>query len=106
MAAQDVVATFSGVLVLSFGATILFSGLFTSYFGAGKSRKIGLGLVLVGLLALFWWVAITWSIDLFAIGAQEAWSTEHMASGVAALVAGFLGTIVALGLFLVAIMRA
>jgi hypothetical protein len=100
----DAAAVFSGVLVLSFGLTILFSGLFTSYFGAGKSRKIGLGLVLVGLLTLFAWVTITFDVNLF--GTEPVWSADQMASGVAALGAGILGSLVALGLFLVAIMRA
>lgn len=105
MAIEDLAATFSGVLVLSFGATVLFSGMFTSYFGAGKSRKIGIGLVLVGLLTIFAWSVITWDIPVF-MGSTGAWNTAQMANGVAALIAGFFGTLVALALFLVAIMRA
>jgi hypothetical protein len=100
----DTLAVFSGVLVLAFGLTILLSGLFTSYFGAGKSRKIGLGLVIVGLLTLFAWTTITFGISV--ITPVTAWNADQMAVGIAAVLAGALGGVVALGLFLVAIMRA
>ena len=104
MAFSDATAVFSGVLVLSFGLTVLFSGLFTSYFGAGKSRRIGLGLVIVGLLTLFAWTTITFGVSLFTTA--QAWNAEQMAVGVAALVAGAVGSLVGLVLFLVSIMRA
>jgi hypothetical protein len=100
----DATAIFGGVLVLSFGLTILFAGVFTSYFGAGKSRKIGVGLVLVGLLVLFAWTTITFGVNVF--GPVSAWNGDQMTNGVSALVAGAVGSIVALGLFLIAIMRA
>ena len=80
MAFNDVGAVFGGVLVLSFGLTILFAGVFTSYFGAGKSRKIGLGLVLVGLLTLFAWTTITFGVRVFT--SVNAWNADQMASGV------------------------
>lgn len=104
MAIADATAVFSGILVLSFGLTILFAGLFTSYFGAGKSRKIGLGLVIVGLLTMFAWTTITFGINVFTT--FDAWNAEQMAVGVAAVVAGALGGMVAMAMFLIAIMRA
>jgi len=104
MSWSDAAAVFGGVLVLSFGLTTLFAGIFTSYFGAGKSRKVGVGLVLVGLLVLFAWTTITFGVRVFT--SVDAWNAQQMAQGVAALVAGALGTLVALALFLVAIMRA
>lgn len=100
----DPAAVFSGILVLSFGLTILFCGMFTSYFGAGKSRKIGMGLVIVGLLTLFAWVTITFGVDVF--GTLDAWTAQQMAVGIAGVAAGALGGLVALAMFLVAIMRA
>lgn len=104
IAHAEAAAVFSGILVLSFGLTILFAGLFTSYFGAGKSRKIGMGLVIVGLLTMFAWTTITFGVTV--ITALEAWDAHQMALGVAAVGAGLLGTLAALMLFLVAIMRA
>lgn len=104
MALADALAIFSGVLVLSFGLTVLLSGLFTSYFGAGKSRKIGLGLVLVGALTIFAWTSVTFGIEV--IIPLDAWNADQMAMGVAALVAGGVGSLVGLAIFLIAIMRA
>lgn len=104
MALNEAAAVFSGIVVLSFGLTILFCGMFTSYFGAGKSRKIGMGLVIVGLLTLFAWITITFGVNVF--GTIEAWTAPQMALGIAGVAAGALGGLVALALFLVAIMRA
>jgi hypothetical protein len=104
LALSDAGAIFGGVLVLTFGLTVLLSGLFSSYFGAGKSRKIGMGLVIVGLLTMFAWTTITFGIEVFIT--FEAWNAEQMGNGVAALLAGMLGGLVGLTLFLIAIMRA
>ena len=104
MALPEAGAIFGGVLVLTFGLTILLSGLFSSYFGAGKSRKIGLGLAIVGLLTLFAWTTVTFGIEVFTT--IEAWNADQMANGVAALLAGMLGGLTGLAIFLIAIMRA
>ena len=104
MVLSDAAAVFGGMLVLSFGLTILFCGMFTTYFGAGKSRKIGMGLVIVGLLTMFAWITITFGVNVF--GTIEAWNAPQMAVAVSAVAAGALGGLVALGMFLVAIMRA
>lgn len=104
MVFPDAAAVFAGILVLSFGLTIFFCGLFTSYFGAGRSRKIGIGLVLVGLLTLFAWTSITFGVTILT--PIDAWNPVHMGVGIAAVAAGALGGLVALGMFLVAIMRA
>jgi len=104
LALPDAAAVFAGMLVLSFGLTILFCGVFTSYFGAGRSRKIGTGLVLVGLLTLFAWTSITFAISILT--PIDAWNADQMALAIAAVAAGALGGLVALGMFLVAIMRA
>jgi hypothetical protein len=104
LALSDAAAVFSGILVLSFGLTIFFCGLFTSYFGAGKSRKIGMGLVIVGLLTLFAWTTITFGVQVF--GRLDAWNAQQMTLGIAGVAAGALGGLVAMAMFLVAIMRA
>jgi len=104
LAPADAAAAFGGVLVLSFGLTVFLSGAFTSYFGAGRSRKIGIGLVLVGLLTLFAWTTITFGINV--IISVSAWNQEQMLTGVASVAGGVLGGVVAMALFLVSIMRA
>ena len=99
----EALAIFSGVLILAFGLTILLSGLFTSYFGAGKSRKLGLGLVIVGLLTLFAWTTITFGISV--ITPVTAWNADQMGIGVSAVLGGAIGGLIALLLLFVSIMR-
>ncbi len=43
---------FVSMLLIGIGVALLATGLFTSYFGAGKSQKIGLGLLVTGILAI------------------------------------------------------
>ena len=43
---------FVSMLLIGIGVALLATGLFTSYFGAGKSQKIGLGLLITGILAI------------------------------------------------------
>jgi hypothetical protein len=103
MALTDV---FSSILVLSFGLFTLLSGVFTAYFGAGKSRKIGLGLTIIGLLALIIFAGLTWGgvAALQNLGVQ--WRAPEVMAGIVAVIAAGVGAFLALGLFLVSIMKA
>lgn len=96
---------FESILLLSFGAGTLGFGTFTAYFGAGRSRRIGLGLVLVGILALTFFAAFTWSL-VPALSGVKAWDPETVITGLAAVAAATIGGLVALGLFLASVMRA
>jgi hypothetical protein len=96
-------SVFLSLIVLSFGAVTFFSGLFAAYFGAGKSRKIGLGLTLVGLLALTFFASATWEI-LPGLGV-DAWTPEDALLGVLAVIGASIGGAFALALFLVSIMK-
>mgnify|MGYP001417468650 FL=1 len=53
---------FVSMLLIGIGVALLATGLFTSYFGAGKSQKIGFGLLLTGVLA----IAITYILTFEA----------------------------------------
>jgi hypothetical protein len=98
----DYLAIFASLLLLAFAIVILLSGLFTAYFGAGRSRKIGLGLAIVGLLGLLVFIAFTWN---FPAGVQH-WTQDQVAAGVSGVVGAGIGGIIAIVIFLVAIMRA
>ncbi|HEV8361158.1 MAG TPA: hypothetical protein VGR28_11960 [Candidatus Thermoplasmatota archaeon] len=103
MALTDV---FSSILVLSFGLFTLLSGVFTAYFGAGKSRKIGLGLTIIGLLALIIFAGLTWGGVAALQNLGVAWSSREVMEGIVAVIAAGVGAFLALGLFLVSIMKA
>ncbi len=98
--------TFLTILLLTFALFLLITGAFTAYFGSGKSRKIGLGLLVGGLV-----VGILWAYYVYA---------AHPISGVAAgpvglgtvviqaigvMIAAVIGAAAAIGLFLLAIMK-
>ena len=40
---------FVSMLLVGIGVALIATGLFTSYFGAGKSQKIGFGLLFLGI---------------------------------------------------------
>ena len=48
----DVMEFFVSMLIVGIGVALLATGMFTSYFGAGKSQKIGFALLFVGALTL------------------------------------------------------
>lgn len=98
---------FLTILLLTFALFLLITGAFTAYFGSGKSRKIGSGLLVGGLL-----VGILWA---FAVGPAN-WITirvngveEHLldviVQSVVVIVAAIIGAAAAIGLFLLAIMK-
>lgn len=90
--------SFVEIFGLLFGLFLLLSGIFTAYFGSGKSRKIGIGLVVGGivigvLMALFYHEVRSGQLLTLV------WNTFVV------LLASILGALAAIGLFLVAIMK-
>ena len=92
---------FLTVLILVFGLFMLLAGVFTAYFGSGKSRMIGVALLAIGLVAGVLWglmalddIAII-DVDLSGV----IWNAFLY------IFAGVLGALVAIGVFLVAIMK-
>ena len=94
---------FITVLILTFALFTLLAGIFTAYFGAGKSRKIGAVLIVVGLVIGFFYTlpqirevtGIASGIDISAI----------VIDAVIILIAAIIGAVIALLLFLGAIMK-
>lgn len=97
-------AVFQSLLLAAFAVTTLSSGLFTAYFGAGKSRRIGFGLVIVGLLAVFVFIAITF--EIFPEIVTSPWTGDDLVVGLAAVGGAVLGGLLGLVLFLGSIVRA
>ncbi|MCK5562299.1 MAG: hypothetical protein KAJ51_16990, partial [Thermoplasmata archaeon] len=53
---DDLLNIFLFVLLLSFGIFSLLAGIFTAYFGAGKSRAIGGMLLVIGIVIILIWL--------------------------------------------------
>jgi hypothetical protein len=91
--------TFLTILLMTFALFLVITGAFTAYFGSGKSRKIGVGLLVGGLIVgLLWgWYAgpVAPSVDLLTVIAQS----------IGVILAAIIGAAAAIGLFLLAIMK-
>ena len=57
---------FLTVVILAFALVMLLAGIFTAYFGTGKSRTIGFVLLLVGLVVGALWVYLAGYSDIEA----------------------------------------
>ncbi len=94
---------FLTVLLLTLGLGLILAGLFTAYFGRGKSRMVGISLTIFGLLlGLMTWLAHAYGIAGMGDG-YEFMDTIWMA--VQVIGAFVIGAVIALGIFLVAIMK-
>lgn len=93
--------TFLTILLLTFALFLLITGAFTAYFGSGKSRKIGAGLLVGGLV-----VGIVWALG---VGPYNFIGSVRLADvileAVVVIIAALIGAAAAIGLFLLAIMK-
>jgi hypothetical protein len=93
---------FVAVLLLVFALFLILAGVFTAYFGSGKSRTIGVVLLVVGLVVGF---LIGFAYHAGSLGG----GSDHLGSLVwqafLVIIAAVIGALVAVGIFLVAIMK-
>ncbi|MBN2603808.1 MAG: hypothetical protein JXA91_06740 [Candidatus Thermoplasmatota archaeon] len=103
----DPISYFLGMLMLVFALASIVAGIFTAYFGSGKSRAVGAILIIIGL--------IVFVIFLYGAGILSSFMGEptgllnlkgSIVNGVVAVVGAVVGALIALGIFLMAIMKA
>ena len=101
--------TFLTVLILVFSLMLVVTGVFTAYFGSGKSRGIGAGLLVVGFLIGFLY-SIMASVDYNFMPIDAIAENVHLADIIIEafmyLLAAIIGALIALGVFLGSIMKA
>jgi len=104
---MDIVSQFLSMLTLVFAIASIIAGLFTAYFGSGKSRAVGGILIVIGLLVFV--------IFLYGAGLLESFMgmpegilnfKNTIVQGVIAIIGAIVGAAIALGIFLLAIMKA
>lgn len=95
---------FLSILVLAFGIFSMIAGAFTAYFGTGRSRSIGGALIILGVIGF---IILLWFMGMFgaSVGRPLVWDTQMVVSGFVAVIGALVGALVALGIFLVAIMK-
>ena len=92
---------FLTVLMMVFGLFMLLAGVFTAYFGSGKSRMIGVVLLVIGLV-----VGVLWGIMcLDSVAVIDVNLGKVIWDAFLYIVAGLIGALAAVGVFLVAIMK-
>ena len=93
---------FLTILLLVFGLFLILAGIFTAYFGSGKSRTIGVALLVVGLVV---GVLTGYLYHTGMFGAPSNQLGSLLWESFLVIVAAVIGALVAVGIFLVAIMK-
>lgn len=91
---------FLTVLLLTFGLFMILAGAFTAYFGSGKSRMIGVVLLVVGLIVALLWIYIGGFSAMIDVELGEVIWTAFLN-----IIAAVIGALIAIGVFLLAIMK-
>ena len=88
---------FVSMLLIGIGVALLATGLFTSYFGAGKSQKIGLGLLVAGILAIIITYILTFEAGTgVTTQFDDGVFMDALVSGISALAGMIIGMFVIL----------
>jgi len=95
---------FGCIAVVSFALFSLLAGAFTAYFGAGKSRAIGGVLLAVGLVLIILFLMLAMNKMDAPIGILD-WHSFEVKKAFMIVLGAIVGAAVAIGLFLVAIMK-
>jgi hypothetical protein len=92
----DLLTIFESITVLAFAIVLLLAGIFTMYFGAGKSRAIGGILFIVSIIAF---------ISFYYLWGTSSILETIIWPSIVAILATLVGGLIAVGIFLVAIMK-
>ena len=88
---------FVSMLLIGIGVALLATGLFTSYFGAGKSQKIGLGLLVTVILAIIITYILTFEAGTgVTTQFDDGVFMDALVSGISALAGMIIGMFVIL----------
>lgn len=92
---------FMTILFLIFGLFLVLAGAFTAYFGSGRSRGIGVGLLVVGIV-----IGLLFAFLYSFYGTSPTGQLHTLIwESFLVLIAAVIGALAAIGIFLVAIMK-
>jgi hypothetical protein len=91
---------FVTILLLIFGLFLILAGIFTAYFGSGKSRTIGVVLLVVGLI-----VGFLMGYAYHLLPSHQLGTVNLIWESFLVIIAAVLGALAAVAIFLVAIMK-
>lgn len=93
---------FLEIFLLVFSLFMILAGVFTAYFGSGKSRTVGVGLLVAGIVV---GLLSAWAYHAGWIGGAKGDLGILVWESFLVIVAAVIGALVAVGIFLVAIMK-
>lgn len=96
---------FVTVAILAFAITMLLAGLFTAYFGSGKSRVAGVLMIVTGIITGVIWVFLCNGLFgiLPIIGGVAVWSVFYNA--LIDLIGILIGALIAVGIFFITVLK-
>jgi hypothetical protein len=94
---------FLTIIILVFALVMLLAGIFTAYFGSGKSRTVGVVLLVVGLAVGIIWAYLTGWSTVKPFCDVALWDVFYDAF--INILATLIGALIAVGIFLVAVMK-
>ena len=98
------VLDFLTVVILAFSIVMVMAGLFTAYFGTGKSRTAGIIMLVVGIVVGILWVCLCHGFGSDPIiDNVDVW--EVFWSAFVDMIGVLIGVIVAVAIFLVAVLK-
>ena len=102
----NLISQFLSMLTLMFAIASILAGIFTVYFGSGKSRIAGGLLIGIGLLVFFIFLWGTGLLTSFMGAPPEIMNfVGVIANGIVAVIGAVIGALIALGIFLLAVMK-
>ena len=98
------VLDFVTVMILAFAFVLVLAGLFTAYFGNGKSRTAGIIMLVAGVAIGVLWVFLCHGFGSDPIiEGVSIWNV--FVDAIINILAAFIGTVVAVAIFLVAVLK-
>ncbi len=95
--------SFLTLVVITFALVMLVAGIFSAYFGSGKSRGAGVVMAVVGLVLGIVWVYLTAYSDIAVFADVPLWDIIYNA--IVDLLGILIGALVAVGIFLVVVLK-
>lgn len=100
--AADLGSIFVSTVLLSFAVSLAVAGAFGAYYGKGRSRSIGFLVLLVAVLLLGLFAAMTWNL---LPGLIPVFNPGIVAQSLVAVVAALIGALLAVLAFISSVMR-
>lgn len=95
--------SFLTIIIVVFGLVMVIAGMFSAYFGAGKNRAYGGIMAAVGLAVVLAWAYLTQFSGIEPLCSIHVWDTMY--SALIDLIGVLIGALIAVGIFLVVVLK-